>query len=104
MGRKEEDLVFYLRKHKNEEAKQLIKELGVNCVLKSGTALNYAILYDNDAIFDFLIDEGNVDVNHLYDKKISPLMSAAKVSNYHMCEVLLKKHADIHYADPFGNS
>ena len=104
MQENNQSLKFLLRKHKNKEAKDLIIELGVNCDLGSGKALNYAILYENEEMFDFLIQQDGVDLNYLYDKKISPLMSAAEIGNYHMCEELLQKKADIHYKDSFGNT
>jgi ankyrin repeat protein len=97
-------ITFLLRKHKNAEAKELINEFGVNCDLGNGKALNYTILYENEEMFDFLIQQEGVDVNYLYNKKISPLMSAVEIGNYHMCEELLKRNADIHYADSLGNT
>lgn len=105
MNNKNVQLYAWIETGKNEEVKNLIKELGVDYVADGGTALNYAALYDNLEIAKFCI-ENNANVNSLYNSEkignYTPLMAACKNGNLEIVKLLISNNADIDLKDSQG--
>lgn len=103
MSSKALSLIAKIKFKKNEAAKQIIDEVGANMPLPDGSPIIYATLYDNNEIFDYIIDQ-DIDVNALYENDYSPLMAAARNGNLHMLAKLLKKDVDVNLRDKHGNT
>lgn len=93
----------YIESAKNEEAKELINELGIEADLDGGTPLMYAVLYQNREIFDHLIDTG-ANINTTYENGYTPLIAASELRNLDMVSILLDNGADVNATDKQGNS
>jgi uncharacterized protein len=96
-------LIVAIEDSENEKAKALINELGIEANLDGGTALNYAALYGNKEIFDYLIN-ANANVDALFEGDYSSLMAAADRGDEYIAKVLLNKGANINLIDRHGNS
>lgn len=97
--------LFSLIKRGPDENKiiEAITNYGFDKRLKDGTPFYFAVTYNKPAVAKFLIDQ-KADVNALYNKHYTALMSAIDEDNFEMAKLLLENGADVNLLDKHGSS
>jgi ankyrin repeat protein len=88
-------LMFSIEKGKNDKAKELVREVGVNTEIKDyGTPLLIACLHDNSEMAKFFLDLG-ANVNVTNGDGDTPLILASDKGNTDLVKALIAKGAEV---------
>lgn len=102
MPDKKISLMFSIDKQKNDRAKELIKELGVNVeIADNGTPLLLSCLHNNNEMAKFLLKEG-AKVNVINSDGDTPLILASEAGNFEIVKLLIENGADVNAKNKYG--
>jgi ankyrin repeat protein len=94
-------LMFSIEKGKNERAKELVKEVGVNTMIKDhGTPLLLASLFNNLEMALYFLNLG-AGVNVKNSDGDTPLLLASENGNLDLVKALVEKDAEVNVQNKF---
>ena len=94
-------LDFDIQTKRNDEARKLIQQLGIDVRLGAdGTPLLVACLYDNQEIAEYCL-ERSASVDSVDSRGATPLMYAAENGNLALVTALVERGADVNARDRY---